>query len=349
MILKAMDEIKEATGEPYTRLCAGVGVSYSSLLRWQSRRDRGLAPVSVPGPGKLPPVDLGQVKADLESLAHGRVRTAGTGELYELYRDQLSRRQFRELVDEARLACREREDCGRQRIYWNAPRLVWAVDDVHIGYHEDRKVWSNQIRDLGSRYQFVPHLSLGSVLHGELVAERLDRLFEINGAPLVLKRDNGGNLDCAAVDAVLERYVVVPLNSPLQYPRYNGGIEKGQREFKEELVVQGDSDLLGMPDRFIRAQLATAKLNDLFRRCLHGHSANWAFETGKPRQREYTLCKRREAFEEMIVMAKVALTEPGGKKPLSPTAAWRLAVQYWLQFHGMITITMERKVLPIFP
>ncbi|MEI7881592.1 MAG: hypothetical protein WCI95_12025, partial [bacterium] len=273
MILKAMDEIKEATGEPYTRLCAGVGVSYSSLLRWQSRRDRGLAPVSVPGPRKLPPVDLGQVKADLESLAHGRVRTAGTGELYELYRDQLSRRQFRELVDEARRACREREDCGRQRIYWNAPRLVWAVDDVHIGYHEDRKVWSNQIRDLGSRYQFVPHLSLGSVLHGELVAERLDRLFEVNGAPLVLKRDNGGNLDCAAVDAVLERYVVVPLNSPLQYPSYNGGIEKGQREFKEELVVQGDSDLLGMPDRFIRAQLATAKLNDLFRRCLHGHSA----------------------------------------------------------------------------
>ena len=31
MILKAMDEMKEATGEPYTRLCAGVGVSYSAL------------------------------------------------------------------------------------------------------------------------------------------------------------------------------------------------------------------------------------------------------------------------------------------------------------------------------
>ena len=51
----------------------------------------------------------------------------------------------------------------------------------------------------------------------------------------------------------------------------------------------------------------------------------------------------------MIVMATAALTEPGGKKPLSPTAAWRLAVQYWLQFHGMITIATERKVLPIFP
>jgi len=51
----------------------------------------------------------------------------------------------------------------------------------------------------------------------------------------------------------------------------------------------------------------------------------------------------------MIVMATVAMTEPGGSKPLSPSAAWRLAVQSWLQFHGMITIAMERKVLPVFP
>jgi hypothetical protein len=51
----------------------------------------------------------------------------------------------------------------------------------------------------------------------------------------------------------------------------------------------------------------------------------------------------------MIVLAKVALTEPDGKKPLSPAAAWRLAVHTWLQFHGMITIATERKVLPLFP
>ena len=349
MILKAMDEMKEATGEPYTRLCAGVGVSYSNLLRWQDRRARGLPPVAVPGPRKLSPMNLDWVKRELEGLSHGPKRTNGTGELYDRYREQLSRRQFRELVEEARRGRREWEEQGRQRVYWNVARLIWAVDDVHIGYHEDHKVWSNQIRDLGSRYQFVPQLSVGGVLDGERVAERLDRLFGINGAPLVLKRDNGGNLDCAAVDAVLERHGVVPLNSPLQYPRYNGGIEKGQREYKEELTAQGDNDQLGIPERFIRAQLATARLNDLFRRSLHGHSANWIFETGKPRQREYTLRKRREALEEMIVMATAALTEPGGKKPLSPAAAWRLAVQYLLQFHGMITIATERKVLPVFP
>ncbi|MEI6516076.1 MAG: hypothetical protein WCO77_08865 [bacterium] len=239
MILEAMDELMEATGEPMTRLCAGIGVSYSNLMRWQVRRDLGLPPLCVPGPRKLAPVDLGRVRQELEAMAHGRKRTAGTGDLYERFRNQLSRRQFRELVEEARKARRVLEEEGRQRIHWHAPRLIWAVDDVHVGYHEDRKVWSNQIRDLGSRYLFAPQLSLGGVLEGELVAERLDRLFGINGPPLVLKRDNGGNLDCVAVDAVLERFGVVPLNSPLQYPRYNGGVEKSQREFKEELVAQG--------------------------------------------------------------------------------------------------------------
>jgi hypothetical protein len=99
----------------------------------------------------------------------------------------------------------------------------------------------------------------------------------------------------------------------------------------------------------VRRMVSTGMANEQFRRCLHGHSSCWAFETGKPRQRAYTLRQRREAFEEMIVLATVALTETGKSKPLSPAAAWRLAVQSWLQFHGMITIALERKLLPIFP
>ncbi len=111
----------------------------------------------------------------------------------------------------------------------------------------------------------------------------------------------------------------------------------------------GDGDHLALPDRLIRSQLAICKLNEQFRRSLHGHSADWAFETGTTRQREYTPRHRKEVFEEMIVMATVALTQPGSQKPLSPAAAWRLAVQTWLQLHGMITISVERKVLPIYP
>ena len=63
----------------------------------------------------------------------------------------------------------------------------------------------------------------------------LDELFTQFGPPLVLKRDNGSNLNSAAVNAVLSRWLVIPLNSPPHYPPYNGGIERSQRELKDTL------------------------------------------------------------------------------------------------------------------
>ena len=349
MILKAIDEIKDTTGTSYAQLCVEVGVSYPSLMRWRERYGRGVAPISFPGPHKVEPMDLERIRSELGELEHGRKRTAGTGELYERYRNQISRRQLRLLVDQARQACWNKEKGGRQHIYWHEPRLIWAVDDIHVGHCDGVKVWSNQIRDLSSRYQFNPKLGLGHVLVGDEVAMRLDRLFEAHGAPLVLKRDNGSNLDCKVVDQVLQSHGVIPLNSPPYYPKYNGGVERGQREFREALAAVGYADHLALDERIVRAELATAKLNEQYRRVLHGHTSAWSFETGKQRQREYTLRHRKEAFEEMIVMATVALTETGSHKPMSPQAAWRLAVQTWLQFHGMITISQERKLLPIFP
>jgi len=76
---------------------------------------------------------------------------------------------------------------------------------------------------------------------------------------------------------------------------------------------------------------------------LHVHAAFCSFETGITRRKAYTRRQRKEVFADLIVWAKVALTEPDGKKPLSPAAAWRLAVHAWLPFHGLITIATERK------
>jgi hypothetical protein len=73
---------------------------------------------------------------------------------------------------------------------------------------------------------------------GETVAGRLEHLFIQHGPPLVLKRDNGSNLNQRAVDEVLARYLVLPLNSPPHYPPYNGGMECAVRELKTPLVEQ---------------------------------------------------------------------------------------------------------------
>ena len=84
-----------------------------------------------------------------------------------------------------------------------------------------------------SRYKFAPLVD--ERFTGELVAARLDELFAQHGPPLVLKRDNGSNLNSEAVNAVLSRWLVIPLNSPPYYPPYNGGIERAQRELKAAL------------------------------------------------------------------------------------------------------------------
>ena len=68
------------------------------------------------------------------------------------------------------------------------------------------------------------------------MAVRLEQLFLRHGPPLVLKRDNGSNLNHQAVDEVLTRYLVIPLNSPPHYPPYNGGMECAVRELKTPLV-----------------------------------------------------------------------------------------------------------------
>jgi transposase InsO family protein len=90
------------------------------------------------------------------------------------------------------------------------------------------------VQDLASRYKFTPWV--GERVLGESVAARLEQLFLRHGPPLVLKRDNGSHLNHQAVDEVLSRYLVTPLNSPPHYPPYHGGMECAVRELKTPLV-----------------------------------------------------------------------------------------------------------------
>ncbi len=52
---------------------------------------------------------------------------------------------------------------------------------------------------------------------------------------MFLKRDCGSPLNCQAVNDVLERYWVLPLNSPVRCPRYNGSMERSMRDLHAAL------------------------------------------------------------------------------------------------------------------
>ena len=130
------------------------------------------------------------------------------------------------------------------------------------------------------------------------MAVRLEHLFLQHGPPLVLKRDNGSNLNQRAVDEVLARYLVLPLNSPPHYPPYNGGMECAVRELKTPLVEQ----ILAhgpVPESQVQvwAEGLAHALNHRPRCCLKGRVACRVFQDARSARQAYTRRTRREVFD----------------------------------------------------
>jgi hypothetical protein len=76
---------------------------------------------------------------------------------------------------------------------------------------------------------------------------------------MFLKRDLGSPLNCSAVDEVLQRHWVLPLNSPPAWPQYNGSMERGMRDLKSALDARrGES--LATPFS-VQVELVTHQLN----------------------------------------------------------------------------------------
>lgn len=360
--MAAIERTHADLGGRYRPLSEKAGVAYRSLMRWRDRQRQGLPPLSRPGPQKVAPLDLAELLPQLMSLAHGRHRTAGTGELYQRFQDQVSRRILGELIAALRREYFHQQAACQRRIDWQAPGWIWSVDDMELGLQElgltgvgvNKLSW-NQIRDLSSRHQFPPLVTI-TLAEGAVVAARLAELFEAYGAPLFLKRDNHGNLNNAAVDAVLAQYGVIPLNSPPHYPPYNGGMEEAQGEFKSAIrakfrdrswQARGPAETCDLLQLY--SELVAHDLDHRRRPCLSGATACANFEVGKRKGRHYDdRRERREVFEEIQAMAALALAETGLTDQRAAGAAWRLAVETWLRREGLITVSVSGKVLPLF-
>ena len=150
-------------------------------------------------------------------------RTHGTGALYARYHEGISRRELAGKVEEERGKQRQEKRERKQRLRWKQPNLVWAIDATEYARDgQGQKLWVHAVKDLASRYQLEPLTALAS--SGIEVARHLESLFRSQGAPLLLKRDNGSVFNHQAVNEVLARWGVIPLNSPTYYAPYNGAI-----------------------------------------------------------------------------------------------------------------------------
>jgi hypothetical protein len=325
---------------PYRGICDAVRLPYPSLVRWRMRRDKDAPLVRQPGPPKVRPPDFGRLNQDIAQLSHGQDRTQGTGAVYGRHASNVSRRDLQRMVALARNDINAAHRQNMRRLRWNVPNVAWAMDPCEYQQHDAVKVYMNHMQDLASRYKFQP--IAGDVPCGEEIAGHLAATFKRFGAPLFLKRDNGGNLNHTAVNDVLAEHFVLPVNSPVHYPPYNGAIEEAQAELKNGLAAKL-AYKPGCPREHLEAYAGVVEhdLNHQPRPCLNGRNSCQTYFSGR---RTFTRWERRDAYEWIANAQKDMLCCEG----MQPQAAWRIAVEAWLQMKGFITVSVNGKVSPYF-
>jgi hypothetical protein len=346
--MEIIEELKDRTRMPYKMICEALQLPVGSFNRWRHRARENLVLIKPPGPKKVEPFDYSIINAEIRSLDHGRKRSAGTTELYRRHHFELSRRELARMVEQVRQDLVADHRRHLRRIEWITPGVVWAMDGTQYDVDLSGKLYLCNLQDLGSRYKFLP-LAGGGYPVGERMAEHLSENINRYGAPLVLKRDNEGILNHAAVNEVLREFFILPLNSPKDYAPYNGAIEESQRELKEclqEKLALAMSDPLNHVAAY--AESAVNDLNHRIRACLNGRtSCQVLFQAGiKP---TFTRRQRREIYDSIMEKVERILSAMKVSGRPAIESAWRIAVESWLTSRGYITPRTKPKVSPNFP
>ena len=337
--------MREKTGMSYRDLCGALQVPWSSFSRWRGRIQKDTVLVKRPGPKKVEPFDPAVLQGDIHSLDHGYKRSAGATKLYGCYRERVSRRDLLRMVEQVRHDLWVGQRKNLRQIEWLMPGVVWAMDATEYGQRtaDGEKIHLHNMQDLGSRYKFLP-MAGGYPVGEEIAGYLADKFFRF-GPPLLLKRDNEGNMNHLAVNEVLSEFFILPLNSPTYYAPYNGAIEESQGELKKCL-----RDKLGLAPSYSREQIepyaeaAVHDLNHRLRGCLGGKtSCQVFFYSDKP---SFTKRERRDIYDRLIEKVERILARMNQYGQTEKESAWRIAVEFWLQSKGFIKVHINRKVSP---
>jgi hypothetical protein len=292
------------------------------------------------------PFDPAVLETEIQSLNHGAKRSEGTTNLYRRYQDTLSRRDLSKMIEQVRREVAVERRNHLRRIEWVVPGVVWAMDVTEYDLGGVGKIYLHNTQDLGSRYKFPP-LS-GECPVGEEIAGYLSEKFFRFGPPLFLKRDNGGNLNHQAVNEVLAEFFVLPLNSPTYYAPYNGAIEESQRELKA-CLQEKFIPYCPLPEDYspIYAEVAAHDLNHQHRPCLLEKNSCQVFFTSEERP-VFSKLERRAIYDMVLARVERILVSMNEFGKSAREAAWRIAVEFYLQSRGFIKVHIPQKVLPNF-
>lgn len=215
-------ELAEHEGQSAEWLAERLAISATTLRRWRAERDAGKVEPDVRGlaPFRASRQLLRALVEFVEEFALTGVRA-----LHRAVPD-VPRRWLEWLAGRIE----ERRE-RRAWLLWTRPGIVWAMDHTELDTPIDGEFrFLLVVRDLASG-RALTALPTRSTDQGPVVAE-LERLFQLYGAPLVLKSDNGSGLVGGDVQALQERNGVTPLRSPPGTPSFNGAVEAGMGSLK---------------------------------------------------------------------------------------------------------------------
>jgi hypothetical protein len=332
MIPRILEQLDKGRREfSWKELCHEL-LPCATVLRWKARVKAGEEVIQKAGPKKKILMDSANIRNRIHELDLGRRRAAGTTALYAELSGGISRRRFQELVAEER---QHRFD-AMKRIQWLVPGTAWSIDTTEYGVE---KFMITPLRDLASKYQ-MPTPLVEPTEDGAKIATYLDLMFRKHGAPMFLKRDLGSPLNCLAVDEVLERHGVLPLNSPPGYPRYNGSMERNMRDLQAALD-QRHLDALKLP-MSVDLELVTHQLNHRRLRSLGSKTPCQVYHDPARRLRLHGASRQRIFREVLEQFWQYAQCMPN-RNPYTLRAAWRLVVETWLRRQGWITVKDKKQ------
>ena len=347
-MMEIIEGIKKSTGMPDAIICRAMRIPESTLGRWRRRKKENHPFLNRPGPKKVKPFDPSALDAEIRLLSHGVKRSGGATKLYGHYQGSISRRELSRMVGQVRQDRVADHRRNLRQVDWLMPGVVWAMDVTEYDLGMAGKMHLHNTQDLGSRYKFPP--LAGEYPVGEEIAGYLSEKFCRFGPPLFLKRDNGGNMNHGAVNGILSEFFVLPLNSPEYYAPYNGAIEKSQRELKACLR---EKLILGFPysenhSTAVYAEVAAHDLNHRLRPCLQGKTSCQAFFSSGEKP-IFSKWERREIYDILRERVERILVSMNQFDQSAREAAWRIAVEYWLQSKGFIKVHTPKKCHPICP
>jgi len=120
------------------------------------------------------------------------------------------------------------------------------------------------------------------------------------------------------------------------------------RELKTPLLEKIGQDSMAESPWHVWAEVLAHDLNHRCRPGLEGKVACQVFHQAKPALKVYTLRQRKETLDWINELTRMLLQAWEVRTPRQAETARRLAVETWLQRNGVITISQNPKVSPIF-